>query len=107
MDVGLVRGTPRRREPVLRAAQPAGPVRRAQLRRWRADPAQGDQGRLAPVRPQLLPALPARGAPGAGGRHVDVAHRLPLRDQAVTALASGSTASSRWAGYVARGAVRT
>ena len=37
------------------------------------------QGRLAPVRPELLPALPAGGAAGRGGRHEHLAHRLPLR----------------------------
>ena len=41
--------------------------------------APGHQGRLAPVRPQLLPALPSRGAPGRGRRHLDDAHRLSLR----------------------------
>ena len=44
----------------------------------RAHPAQGHQGRLAPVRAQLLPALPAGGPPGRDRRHVDVSHRLPL-----------------------------
>ena len=44
----------------------------------RAFRAQGDQGRLAPLRAELLPALPARRAPGRGGRHVDEPHRLPL-----------------------------
>ena len=44
----------------------------------RAHPAQGDQGRLASVRAQLLPALPAGGAPGADDRHLDMPHRLPL-----------------------------
>ena len=45
----------------------------------RAVPAQGDQGRLAPLRAQLLPPLPAGRAPGRGDRHLDGAHRLPLR----------------------------
>ena len=35
----------------------------------RALPAQGDQGRVAPVRAQLLPALPAGGQAGRDGRH--------------------------------------
>ncbi len=42
-------------------------------------PAQGGQGRLVPVRRQLLPALPARGAAPADGRHGHEPHRLPLR----------------------------
>ena len=42
------------------------------------DPAPRDQGRLPPVRPELLLALPALGAPGRGSGHVDPAHRLPL-----------------------------
>ena len=45
----------------------------------RDDPAPRHQGRLAPLRAELLPPLPARGAPGAGDRLVDDAHRLPLR----------------------------
>ncbi len=53
---------------VLRAADPAG----------RALPAQGDQGRLPPVRSELLPALPAGGQTGRDGGHVDGPHRLPL-----------------------------
>ena len=42
-------------------------------------PAPGDQGRLAPLRAELLPALPAGGAPERDGRHLDRPHRLPLR----------------------------
>ena len=41
-------------------------------------PATGDQGRLAPVRAELLPALPPGRAPGRGGRHEHGPHRLPL-----------------------------
>ena len=44
-----------------------------------ADPAQGRQGRLVPVRRQLLPALPARRAAAADDRHRHEPHRLPLR----------------------------
>src|SRR5687768_13514873 len=44
----------------------------------RLDREEGDQGRLPPVRPELLPALPARSPPGGGGRHVDRSPRLPL-----------------------------
>ena len=42
-------------------------------------PAQGDEGRLVPLRAQLLPALPARRAHGAADRHVDLPPRLSLR----------------------------
>ena len=42
-------------------------------------PAQCHQGRFAPVRAELLPALPTRGTPGRNHRHVDLPHRLPLR----------------------------
>ena len=55
------------------------------------DPAPRDQGRLAPLRAELLPALPARGAPGRGGRHVDRAHRLSLH----RALISSRTGDAR------------
>ena len=44
----------------------------------RAHPAPRDQGRLAPLRAQLLPALPAGSASGADGRHLDGASRVPL-----------------------------
>ena len=68
-------------EPVLRPAQPARPAR-GELRPRAAavrGPAQGRQGRLVPVRRQLLPALPARRAPPADDRHRHEPHRLPLR----------------------------
>ncbi|MGY3648179.1 hypothetical protein ACVWW2_003470 [Bradyrhizobium sp. LM4.3] len=42
------------------------------------DPAQGDQGRLAPVRAQLLPPLPASGAPRGATRHIDQPSRVSL-----------------------------
>ncbi len=43
------------------------------------DRAQGHQGRLVPVRRQLLPALPARRAPAADDRHRHEPRRVPLR----------------------------
>ena len=67
---------------LLCAAQPARDVGGREPRRRRgrgAHRAPRDQGRLAPVRAQLLPALPPRRPPGRGGRHVDQSHRLPLR----------------------------
>ena len=45
------------------------------------DPAQGDQGRLAPVRAELLPPLPTGRAPRTSGRHIDEPHRLSLHRQ--------------------------
>src|SRR5258705_5736443 len=45
----------------------------------------GDKGRIAPVRAELLPPLPACGASGRGCRHVDKPHRLPLHRPAVAA----------------------
>ena len=41
-------------------------------------PAQGHEGRLVPVRAELLPSLPAGGAHGAADRHLDLPPRLPL-----------------------------
>ena len=48
-----------------------------------ADPhsAQGDQGRLASVRAELLPPLSPGRAPRAAGRHVDEPRRISLRRQ--------------------------
>ena len=60
---------------------PAGGERERELRpaaAGRGHPAQGDEGRVAPVRAELLPPLPARGADAAGGRHLDLPPRLPL-----------------------------
>ncbi len=47
----------------------------------RAVPADGRQGRVAPVRPELLPSLPTGGAPAAVGRDIDGASRVPLHRQ--------------------------
>ena len=43
-----------------------------------SDSAQGGQGRLVPVRAQLLPSLSARGAPAANDRHLHESHRLSM-----------------------------
>ena len=52
-------------------ARTAVAVLRAARRGARPLPEPRDQGRLAPVRAELLPALPAGGAAGRGDRHVD------------------------------------
>ena len=67
--------------PLLRARQPARRTRRGQprpARSERADPAQGHEGRLVPVRPELLQALSAGSAHGAAGRYVDMPSGLSL-----------------------------
>ena len=75
-------------------------------------PAQDDQGRLLPVRRQLLPALPTRRPATADGRHRHEPHRLPLRGarsirvltpvrasvQAIPCSAGGSKRGGRWSG---------
>ena len=57
------------------AEEPAAARRRGDRR---GHPAARDQGRLAPVRCELLPAVPPVGAPGRAGRHVHGPHRLSL-----------------------------
>ena len=62
--------------------KPARAGRRGELRPRAAavpDPAQGDQGRLVPLRRQLLHALPARRPASADDRHRHEPHRHPLR----------------------------
>jgi Sulfatase-modifying factor enzyme 1 len=66
---------------VLRASQPTGGIAGAELRRGTAapdDPAASHQGRLAPLRPELLRALPSSRPPAADDRVVHLAHRLPM-----------------------------
>ena len=62
---------------------PAAPGAEATIRR-RIHPAQGHQGRIAPLRAELLPALPPGRAPGGGGRFLHLPSRLPLRSSAQT-----------------------
>ena len=85
---GPATGTPHgtRRTPTKPCCVPARPARRRRARGSLdppqpqfAGPAQGHQGRLVPVRRQLLPALPAGGAAPADDRHRHEPHRLPLR----------------------------
>ena len=58
---------------------------------------QGDQGWLAPMRPQLLPALPPSGAPIPYDRLGDGAPRLPLHppNRTTGAHLSGAGAHSK------------
>ena len=67
-----------------RAAHPTQPTRRQRGRQPRSSPAsvpgaaQGHQGRVAPVRGELLPSLPPRRPAPAADRHRHEPHRLPL-----------------------------
>src|SRR5579863_8223780 len=84
VDQGLVRGGPsaRSQPAVLRAGQSARCRGGIELRPQPARPARGaqsDQGRLVPVRTELLPALSAGSALSAGDRHGHQPHWLPLR----------------------------
>ena len=66
---------------VLHAAQSPRAARDRELRSAPAGdphPPQGDQRRLAPLRAELLPQIPARGALPGADRHVHVSPRLPL-----------------------------
>ena len=67
--------------PCCTLAQSARRRARRQLRSAharRAHPAQGHEGRLVPVRAQLLPPLPAGRTHGATGRHLDLPPGVPL-----------------------------
>ena len=87
MDVRLVcrRSTrPTRRRRAASRENPRGGREDGQLRSAPAehqDPAQGDQGRLASVRAELLPPLPAGGAPCRGDRYLDEPRRIPMREE--------------------------
>jgi sulfatase modifying factor 1 len=86
MDVGLLvhETRSRRAEGVLHSRKPARRTRRSQLRSLPAgyqDTPQGAQGRVAPLRAELLPPLPPRGAPCRAGRYVHQPCRIPLRGE--------------------------
>ena len=81
VDQRLVRRSRAGRPRLLQHREPSWRRARGQPRPGRPgrpDPAQGDEGRLPPVRTELLPALPAGGPDGAAHRHLDVPPRLPL-----------------------------
>src|SRR3954469_22429060 len=74
-------GRPRVLRPGRTAPPPESRITRAELQRGsarRAIPAARRQGRLAPVRSQLLPALSTGGAASTDGRDVDGPPGLPL-----------------------------
>src|SRR5215216_4754663 len=74
----------RRTEGVLHSGKSARGSRGRELRPLPAqhqDCAQGAQGRLAPVRSQLLPPLPPGRAPCATGGYVDEPHRIQVHCQ--------------------------
>ena len=63
---------------------PRGGREEAQLRPVPAehqDSAQGPEGRLAPVRAELLPPLPAGGAPCGADRYLHKPCRIPMREE--------------------------
>ena len=75
----------RRAEGVLHPGEPARRAGGCELRHQSAEhqnSAQGDQGRLAPVRAELLPPLPPGRASRAAGGHVDEPRRIPMRREA-------------------------
>jgi hypothetical protein len=81
MDHRLVCLNPRPAEILLHARQSAGPARGGELRSLSAkdqDSAQGDQGRLASLRAELLPPLPPRSPPRRADRHLDLPSWLSL-----------------------------
>ena len=60
----------------------ASPCCAPRARTGRALSPAGHQGRLAPLRAELLPPVPAGGATGRGDRHLDEPHRLSLHHPA-------------------------
>jgi hypothetical protein len=81
-----------RGEPVLRPAQPAGGIAGDPARR--DDPTSRDQGRLAPLRAELLPSLSTRGSPGTGHRLLDDAPRPAVRGTSRRRLMRSATAAT-------------
>ena len=74
----------RRAEGVLHPGKSARRPRGGQLRPVPAqhqDSAQGDQGRLASVRAELLPPLSPGGAACGGDRYLDQSSRIPVREE--------------------------
>ena len=76
------RATPTMSSRLLRAAgNPRVTLAGRELQRRaarRAHPAPRGEGRITPLRAELLPALPARGTPAPGDRHIDGAPRFSL-----------------------------
>ena len=70
------------------------------------DPAQGHQGRLASVRAELLPPLPAGGAARRAGRYLDQPSRIPLRRAEQPMTAEPPSAFARMPDLAGRRAVR-
>ena len=73
--------------------EPARRPRGSELRPVPAEhphPAQGAEGRLASLRAELLPALPAGGAACGAGRHLDQPRRISLRVRASDPMTSAT-----------------
>src|SRR4029453_6529428 len=81
VDRRLVPGPRRRPQRLLRPGEPPGRRPRPEPRpaRRRRHPAKGDEGRVAPVCPQLLPPLPPGRPYGPPGRHRHLPPGLPRR----------------------------
>ena len=80
-DWYVPRHTRRRREPVLRPDQPTSDLARRELQprpTRRTHPSPCDQGRVSPLRSELLPPVPPGSATAADDRHLDGASRLSL-----------------------------
>ena len=92
----LVPGPRRADSCLLHRHQPARRRAGAKRRppRCRRDPATGDEGRLASVRPQLLPAVPPGRPHGPGGRHRNLPPGVPLHRPRVTAQGAARRTSS-------------
>src|SRR5262245_33383495 len=73
----LLRGAESDRRPARRQLRPSA--------RQHPDTTQSAQGRFAPVRAELLPALSSGRALSASGGHVDFACGVPVRGEALSA----------------------